>query len=228
MKPWSLILPALVAVTLVGSACVWGVVRDADTGSPIPGAEVKFGDSLGSTGRTTTGENGAYLFDASRGNPVPGPGQATFDVCAPGYETLTEQREVADTTSIQDFALSHCDAEDAAIELTHVPPYGSFERLEGRVSCVVPSDFNVAVFIEVRGGWWTNPYWAQPLTLLNTDGSWSCDITTGGVDEQATEIVAFLLPDGYSPPLMSGQQSLSAELQDEAVAEATVQRTPEP
>jgi hypothetical protein len=228
MKPWSPILPALIAATLMGSACVWGVVRDANTGRPIQGAGIRFDDSLKHRGTATTGENGAYVFDASHGDSVPAPGQVTFEVHAPGYETLTGQREVAVPTSIQDFTLSRCDVGDAVIELTHVPPCGSFERLEGRAICAVPSDFKVAVFIEVRGGWWTKPCWARPLTLINPDGSWSCDITTGGVDEEATEIAAFLVPNAYSPPLLSGQSSLPAELRDEAVAEARAQRIPEP
>ena len=212
---------------MVGSACVGGVVRDADTGRSIQGAEVEFGDSLGRTGTTLTGENETYEFDASHGDSVPALGEVTFEVYAPGYETLVEQRGVTDTTSLQDFALTRCDAGDVAIELTYVPPYGSLERLEGRVRCVVPSDFRVAVFIKVRGGWWTKPYWDEPLTRVDPNGSWQCDITTGGIGEQATEIAAFLVPSGYSPPLMSGQRSLPAELRDDAVAEATAQRAPE-
>ena len=212
---------------MVGSACVGGVVRDADTGRSIQGAEVEFGDSLGRTGTTLTGENETYEFDASHGDSVPALGEVTFEVYAPGYETLVEQRGVTDTTSLQDFALTRCDAGDVAIELTYVPPYGSLERLEGRVRCVVPSDFRVAVFIKVRGGWWTKPYSAQPLTPINADGTWECVITTGGVDEEATEIAALLVPNGYSPLLMSGQSSLPAELAEKAVTEATAQRAPE-
>jgi hypothetical protein len=31
------------------------------------------------------------------------------------------------------------------------------------------------------------------------DGRWSRDITTGGQDERATAIMAYLLPAGYTP-----------------------------
>ena len=48
----------------------------------------------------------------------------------------------------------------------------------------------------------------QPLTPLRTDGSWTCDITTGGLDEQATQIAAFVVPQDYSPPQLGGQTEL--------------------
>jgi hypothetical protein len=227
MKAHITAIAAVAGAALLAAACTWGTVRDAETGEPIAGAEVRFADSTGHEGKAVTDANGVYVFDASRGDAAPAPGSVTFDLSAPGYRTATAQREVTKAANMGDFTLGRCSTADTSIELTHVPPYGSFERLEGRVSCVVPSDFNVAVFIEVRGGWWTKPYWAQPLTLINPDGSWSCDITTGGVDEEATEIVAFVVPNDYSPPLMRGQRSLPAELWDEAADEVTVQRTPE-
>jgi len=111
------------------------------------------------------------------------------------------------------------------IELTYVPTYGSFDDLQGRVECVEPADHKVAVYIYVSG-WWTKPYFASPLTPIQSDGSWTCDITTGGVDQLATKIAAFLVRDGYSPPLMSGAQTLPEELFRNAVAYVIVEREP--
>ena len=97
------------------------------------------------------------------------------------------------------------------IEFTYVPPFESYENLQGVVSGVEPDDYKVAVYINVSG-WWTKPSMAQPLTAINSDRSWNCDITTGGIDQCATEIIAFLVPNGYDPPLGSGQQCLALEL----------------
>jgi len=227
MKPHIVGVAAVVDAALFAVACTWGTVREAETGDPIAGAEVGFIDSTGHEGKAVTGSNGVYAFDASRGEATPVPGPVTFEVYAPGYPTVVQERTITDEGLPQDFELLRCGASDAAIDFTHVPPYGSFELLEGRVQCVVPTDFKVAVSIKVRGGWWTKPYWDEPLTRVDPNGSWQCDITTGGIDEQATEIAAFLVPSGYSPPLMSGQRSLPAELRDDAVAEATAQRAPE-
>jgi YVTN family beta-propeller protein len=110
-----------------------------------------------------------------------------------------------------------------ALELVYVPAYGSFEDLHGRVRGVDPGDHKVAVYIYVSG-WWTKPYWDAPLTAIQSDGSWSCDITTGGMDQFATQIAAFLVPNGFSPPLMAGESVLPAELFEHSVANVLVER----
>ncbi len=58
---------------------------------------------------------------------------------------------------------------DPIIEFTYVPQYGSFENLRGQVWHVRPANYTV-------------------------DGSWTCDITTGGNDPEATAIAAYLVP----------------------------------
>jgi exo-beta-1,3-glucanase (GH17 family) len=111
-----------------------------------------------------------------------------------------------------------------AIEFTAVPDYGSFDNLEGRVVHVQPEDYRVAVYIQA-GGWWIKPYWNDPLTRIAPDGSWSCDITTGGMDHKATAIAAYLVRSGYDPPIASGG-SLPPSIQTDAVARQTVTRSP--
>ncbi len=111
------------------------------------------------------------------------------------------------------------------IELTYVPPYASFDNLQGRTACIAPANYQVAVYIFVSG-WWTKPYWAAPLTLIQSDGTWICDITTGGTDQLATKIAAFLVPNGYSPPPLGGSQALPAELYSNAAAYVIQDRLP--
>ncbi|MDP2874161.1 MAG: hypothetical protein Q8N84_02625 [bacterium] len=113
-----------------------------------------------------------------------------------------------------------------AVEFTYVPPYKTREQLQGKVRCVKPENYKLAVYIFVSG-WWTKPYWAWPLTDIQSDGSWSCNIGTGGSDELATKIAAFLVPTGYQPPLAGGEQTLPAELYANAVAYVTVDREPD-
>ncbi|MFW6110287.1 MAG: hypothetical protein ACOC6Q_02580 [Patescibacteria group bacterium] len=100
------------------------------------------------------------------------------------------------------------------------------ELLRGQVWHVKPADHGVAVYIKVRGGWWTKPYWNSPVTSIAPDGNWVCDITTGGEDNEATEITAFLIPLDYDPPLMSGGSTLPTELDTNALAKVSVTRTP--
>ena len=80
------------------------------------------------------------------------------------------------------------------------------------------------VYIRVNGGWWIKPTYAQPLTNINCDGTWSADIVTGGVDQNATDITVYLIPNGYNPPLLGGSSYLPQELDDNSVAKVTVAR----
>jgi hypothetical protein len=112
------------------------------------------------------------------------------------------------------------------ISFRSVPRYGSFKDLKGKVSGVKRKNYRVTVYIEVRGGWWIKPYRAQPLTKIKGNGKWTCDITTGGIDERTTTIVAYLVPAEYDPPLLAGNSTLPAELDQNSVAKAVANRTP--
>lgn len=117
-------------------------------------------------------------------------------------------------------------AGDPVVEFTHVPFYGSFENLEGQVWHVWPEDYRVAVYINVDGGWWTKPYWDNPLTAVECGGNWIYDITTGGIDETAIEIAAYLVPVDYEPPLAAGESVLPSELEQNSVAWIKETRSP--
>jgi exo-beta-1,3-glucanase (GH17 family) len=112
------------------------------------------------------------------------------------------------------------------IAFTFVPAYGSFENLQGTVAGVDIETHRVAVYIRVGSGWWTKPLWTAPKTFINADGSWVCDITTGGIDQQAVEIRAYLIPSDYDPPLASGASSLPEELDEVALDMAMSERAP--
>ena len=87
----------------------------------------------------------------------------------------------------------------------------------GTAFCYEPSEYVVVVYILVRGGWWTKPYWAWPSTEIAIDHTWRCDIITGGVDQEATKVAAFLVPKDFEIPLRSGQSELPQEIIDNAL-----------
>lgn len=112
-----------------------------------------------------------------------------------------------------------------AIELTGVPPFGSFNQLAGRVLEANPVTHRVAVFIYVpSSGWWSKPYCNPQLTAIQPDGSWAADITTGGVDHLATKITALLVSSNYSEPCVEGPALLPANVLAQAIASATAER----
>lgn len=110
-----------------------------------------------------------------------------------------------------------------SIEFTFVPPLGSFQNLKGRVLHVDPAH-RVVVYIEVNGQWWVKPFANAPLTTITSDGSFVVDITTGGIDEKATRIAAYLIPVEYTPPVLLGSRTIPAELEEKSVEKAEVNR----
>jgi hypothetical protein len=99
------------------------------------------------------------------------------------------------------------------IELTSVPAYGSSDLLQGRVAGATARDHAVAVYIHIPpAGWWTRPTAAAPVTALAADGTWTCTIATNDGDQYAIEIIAFLVPLAYQPPVLDAALSLPAAL----------------
>jgi hypothetical protein len=112
-----------------------------------------------------------------------------------------------------------------SIEITNVPPFGSFANLGGRVTGASSAAYRVAVFIYVpSAGWWSKPYCDPQLTVIQPDGSWTTDMTTGGADEFATRITALLVGTNYAEPCVMGPPSLPNNVTAQAVATATVER----
>jgi hypothetical protein len=122
-------------------------------------------------------------------------------------------------------AHSHVGLGAPAILLTNVPPYGSFDNLSGIVVDAAPSAHRVAVFIYVASaGWWSKPYCDLQLTVVRPDGTWTADITTGGVDEFATRITALLVSTNYNEACVMGPALLPTNVTAQAIASATIER----
>lgn len=101
------------------------------------------------------------------------------------------------------------------ISFTSIPSYGTAENLQGQIACIDPFEYNdhaVAVYLYVNGGWWTKPAFASPLTPIGVDGQWTADVTTGGIDEQATRFAAFLWPRRAGIPPRAGGSPVLAEM----------------
>ncbi len=120
--------------------------------------------------------------------------------------------------------LCPCASGPPEITFTHVPAMGSDENLAGCVCNVHVKEYALAVFLKVGVSWWTKPYWDFPKTGIHEDGSWECDVTTGGLDRSATEYVVYLIPASYDPPLAVGNYALPAALDSMAIAKAQVKR----
>ncbi len=95
-----------------------------------------------------------------------------------------------------------CREGEPTIELTSVPALGSTDDLSGEARGV-GDDLCVLTYICVAGRWWLKPTEADPFTRPGAGCQFSVDITTGGNDELADEIRAFLIPCEFEPGVNS-------------------------
>lgn len=93
-----------------------------------------------------------------------------------------------------------------------VPPRGSTAEVSGQVKNVLPSDYRVAFYVRVDGGWWTKPTFAQPTIAIKCDGngSFSCGYVTGGNDANADAFIFYVVRNNYTAPAVAGASTLPA------------------
>jgi len=91
-----------------------------------------------------------------------------------------------------------------AVTAIYVPPYGSSDELEVQVTGVQPANYQLATYIQVFGGWWTKPTFADPTVAINPDGTARIVIVSGGSDQDATNITVDLIPSSVTPPQAGG------------------------
>jgi len=80
MKRLALAAMLSIITGLLTCGCLGGVVTDAVTGDPVGDAQVRWVDSNGNSGQTTTNPLGIYVFDAGKGDAVPVSGPVFFSV----------------------------------------------------------------------------------------------------------------------------------------------------
>jgi hypothetical protein len=110
-----------------------------------------------------------------------------------------------------------------AILLTGIPAYGAGGNVTGYVFNASPANCEVGAYIDVGGGWWSKPTFDNPTVAVNSDGSFSCDVTTGGYDADASQISIFVWPTGYNPPEVGGGSVPSAAFAN-AIAYTNISR----
>ena len=79
--------------------------------------------------------------------------------------------------------LQHKTSSAPLVEFTVVPGWATTGLLEGKVHNTTLYDHGIAVYIYIAeaGGWWIKPTSSEPLTVIQTDSSFSANIVTGGM-----------------------------------------------
>jgi len=210
----------------------------AEAGWPSDGQD--FGDAVSSPANAAfflqnfvswaLAENISYFYFEAFNEPWKVPGEGTHaefwgimdgdGVLKPGMQDIFDGQTVADNWS-GTVVINGAGTPD--IYFTYVPPMGSFDWVEGQINHVAPADYKVALFVRTYWGWYNKPTWDEPLTNIYPDGWWTNEYATGAGDENAYEIRAFLVPIGYTPPLLSGQP-IPQEVYDNAIDWVTIVR----
>jgi hypothetical protein len=89
-RPFSIALFGIL-IGALASGCMWGVVKDADTGKPLAGVTITLTDTQGQTLTTTSDANGSSALALSA---APARGPVNFQVDSPGYQSITETRDI--------------------------------------------------------------------------------------------------------------------------------------
>jgi len=102
---------------------------------------------------------------------------------------------------------------------TNVPNYGNrLKDLKGLVLNVEPDLHHIAVYIHIKGiGWRSKPYPKSPMTPIDPDGRWECDITTSAFDQNADIIVAVLYVTDLMPPTLINAPVLPDTIFEKAI-----------
>jgi hypothetical protein len=162
-----------VVLALLSSGCLWGVVRDAETGDPIVGAQITYTDFYGHSATTTTDGNGLFSFTEAHG-PPPALGPVSFELTAVGYQPQTVARlveyndnpnatldDLSTFAEAQGFAMTSAGMKISTIELLEV----DFDKVEGPPS--IPGAYaNFSIKLRVYGA-------ADPLNpSCEQDSGW--------------------------------------------------------
>jgi len=108
-----------------------------------------------------------------------------------------------------------------------LPTYGALTgKLSGTISGINPINCKVACYLYINGGWWTKPYDVTPFTSVSPDGTWSCNVVTGGPDQNAIKFAAYLLPkiDAAPLPVTLGSSTIPAAIINASLASDSVDR----
>lgn len=112
---------------------------------------------------------------------------------------------------------------EPGIRITHLPTMGQCGTALGTTSDVEPADYYAAVLIYIPGsGWWSKPFCDPRVVSVQPNGEWSAKICTGGIDNTAAIVEAYLIPrSGYPtcyPACVLGAGCVPQTLKDAAVA----------
>ncbi|MCG8310191.1 MAG: hypothetical protein MI975_22525 [Cytophagales bacterium] len=85
------------------------------------------------------------------------------------------------------------------------------ESIAGQIHGADVQLYNIAVYAKVRSGWYTLPNRDSPIISISNDKRWVCELS-GVKKEDITKVSIFLVPNGYEPPILQGQNIIPIKM----------------
>jgi len=87
-----------------------------------------------------------------------------------------------------------------SVDISYTAPFAECGEARGTASGIDYSDYRVALLIYIPGsGWWSKPYCEPRVIAIDGQGNWSSTICSGGIDNTATVVEAYLIPASAYP-----------------------------
>ena len=103
-----------------------------------------------------------------------------------------------------------------------VNPYSVFhESISGNVEAVDVVDYNILVYASINDSWYSVLSGQNQVISLNEDASWNCQMGNYA-SESLDRIYIYLIPNGYQPPVLSGENLIPVKLNLIAAARKSI------
>lgn len=111
-------------------------------------------------------------------------------------------------------------AQPPSIIITNLSPYGAIPTVVGgQVQNLPAGSFKIATMILVEGyGWFAKPDCNFPFTGIGADGTWQATLPVTAIDDTASEVSAFVVPESFSTNCNTSGETLLVQLQNAAIA----------
>lgn len=94
-------------------------------------------------------------------------------------------------------------------------------HIKGQTFGVDPDLFHLAIYAEISGLWFNLPDLATPIIPISTEQEWICQLETLDID-RVSEVIIFLLPNSFNPPVLAGTRNIPSKLNIFSVAKHQV------
>jgi hypothetical protein len=97
----------------------------------------------------------------------------------------------------------------------------STKQIKGKVEGINQRMYNLVAYAKLNGSWYTMHSKEYPIIPIDSEYCWECALV---IDEGKvlSEITFFLIPNGYTPPILSGEKIIPVKLNIIASAKHTM------